>query len=377
MKLVFASDSFKGTLSSERITELLTKASQEVLGECTIVPVVLADGGEGTLDALLNVRKGKKITVSVHDPLMREIGACYGTFGDNMAVVEMAQATGLTLLSNEERDPLRASSTGTGELIRAALKDGYRDITVAIGGSATNDGGMGAAAALGIRFTDSEGRALEGRGCDLKKICDIDTDGMIPELKEAKIRVMCDVKNPLCGAGGATYTYGPQKGASPEMLKELEEGMLNYRRVLIRKTGTDPDTIEGAGAAGGIGAALKILFGAKLVSGIETVLDLGGFDGLIKDADCIITGEGRVDAQSSSGKALQGVGERALKAGIPCIALCGSTAEGYEKILEHGITKIVTLVSEDISPEFAMGHAEDIYYQRALEIFGEMKVKPD
>ena len=377
MKLVFASDSFKGTLSSERITELLTKASREVLGECTVVPVVLADGGEGTLDALLNVRKGKKTAVSVHDPLMREITACYGAFGDDMAVVEMAQATGLTLLSSKERDPLRASSYGTGELICAALKDGYRDITVAIGGSATNDGGMGAAAALGIRFTDSEGKLLEGRGCDLKKVCDIDTDGMLPELKGANIRVMCDVKNPLCGADGATYTYGPQKGASPEMLKELEEGMRTYRRVLIRKTGTDPDTIEGAGAAGGIGAALKILFSATLVSGIETVLDLGGFDGLIKDADCIITGEGRVDAQSSSGKALQGVGERALRAGIPCIALCGSTAEGYEKILEHGITKIVTLAGDGISAEYAMEHSQEVYYQRALEIFRSLKAEPD
>ena len=377
MKLVFASDSFKGTLTSERIIELLKKASKEVFGECRTVPVVLADGGEGTLDALLRVRKGKKVAVSVHDPLMREITACYGAFGDNSAVIEMAQATGLTLLKNEERDPLHASSYGTGELIRAALKDGYRDITVAIGGTATNDGGMGAAAALGIRFTDKEGKALEGRGSDLKKVCDIDTDNMLPELKEAKIRVMCDVRNPLCGTDGATYTYGPQKGASAEMLKELEEGMLNYRRVLIRKTGTDPDTIEGAGAAGGIGAALKILFGAILVSGIESILDLGGFDELIKDADCIITGEGRVDVQSSSGKAMQGVGERALRAGIPCIAICGSTAEGYERIFEHGITRIETLVKDDITPEYAMEHAEKVYYQRALEIFKAMKVKPD
>ncbi|MBR5421830.1 MAG: glycerate kinase [Lachnospiraceae bacterium] len=371
MKLVFASDSFKGTLTSEKISELLTKAAGEVIGKCETVPLVLADGGEGTLEALLRAREGKKIPVTVHDPLLREIRAYYGVIGDE-AVIEMAQASGLTLVPEDVRDPLLTSSVGTGELMRAALQAGYRKLTIAIGGSATNDGGMGAAAALGIRFSDNDGNILPGRGIDLARIRCIDRSALIPELKDAQIRVMCDVKNPLCGENGATYVYGPQKGASREALNTLEEGMRNYRELLIREFGMDPDTIEGAGAAGGMGAALKILFGAELKSGIGTILDIVHFDELIKGADVIISGEGRLDSQSSTGKAVQGVGEHAKKAGIACIALCGSVGAGYEKILDHGVTRIVTLAGEAVSPEYAMEHAEELYYMRAKEVFSGM-----
>ncbi len=376
MKLIFASDSFKGTLTSKKTAELLTKAAKEVFCECETIPVLLADGGEGTLDALLYAGKGKKIPVTVHDPLLREVTAYYGAFGDE-AVIEMAQASGLTLLKPDERDPLYASSIGTGEMIRAALLDGYRKITVAIGGSATNDGGMGAAGALGIRFLDQNGNVLEGRGIDLEKIREIDLSELLPEVKEAQIRVMCDVKNPLCEPNGATYTYGPQKGATEEGLVVLERGMQNYRQVLLQQTGIDADTIEGAGAAGGIGAMLKLLLGATLQSGIETVLDLVNFDQLIQGADYIITGEGRLDGQSSIGKAVQGVGQRALQAGIPCIALCGSTGDGFEQIQQYGITEIVTLVGEGISSEYAMEHAEEVYYQRALEMFRKIRIHRD
>ena len=371
MKLVFASDTFKGTLTSEKISELLIKAAGEVIGRCETVPVVLADGGEGTLDAILNAREGRKIPIMVHDPLLKEIEAYYGAFDDE-AVIEMAQASGLTVVPEDLRNPLQTSSFGTGELIRAALLAGYRKITVAIGGSATNDGGMGAAVALGIRFKDTDGNDLQGCGNDLAKIRDIDMTGLLPEIKDARIRVMCDVKNPLCGENGATYVYGPQKGASVEALKVLEKGMLNYREVLKRNFGIDPDTIEGAGAAGGMGAALKIFLGAELRSGIESILDIVRFDELIEGANVVITGEGRLDAQSSAGKAVQGVAERAKRAGIPCIALCGSTGEGYESILEHGVTKVVTLSGSDISAEYAMEHAEEVYYQRALEVMREM-----
>ena len=367
MKLIFASDSFKGSMTSEKISELLSKAAVEVFGQCETVPVVLADGGEGTLDSILSVRNGQKVEVTVHDPLMNEIKAYYGVFGDEV-VIEMAQSSGLTLIPEDKRDPLYTSSIGTGELIRAALLAGYSKITVAIGGTATNDGGIGAASALGIRFTDSDGNVLQGRGIDLTKIHDIDMSGLLPELKNAQIRVMCDVKNPLCGENGATYVYGPQKGASADTLDILEKGMQLYRDVLIRKFGVDPDMVEGSGAAGGMGAALKILFGAELRSGIESILDIVRFDELIEGADVIITGEGRLDGQSSTGKAVQGVAERAKKACIPCIAICGCTAEGYEKILEHGVTMITTLVGEDISTEHAMEHAEEVYYQRALGV---------
>lgn len=375
MKIVFASDSFKGTLTSKKIAELLVRAAAEIFPGCETVPVVLADGGEGTLDALLCAGNGKKIPVTVHDPLMRECVAYYGVLGEREAVLEMAQASGLTLLSPEERNPFCSSSYGTGELIRAALESGYRNITVAIGGSATNDGGMGAADALGVRFFDSDGERLEGRGENLGRVKRIDMSGLMPEVKSARIRVMCDVRNPLCGPNGATYVYGPQKGASDDIIKELEEGMQNYRNVLMTATSIDPDTIEGAGAAGGMGAMLKLILGAELRSGIESILDLVHFDELIKDADLIITGEGRLDGQSSIGKAVQGVGLRAAKAGVPCVALCGCTGEGYEQIFNYGITRVETLVNDDVTLEYAMEHAEEVYYQKALEIFSSLDIK--
>ncbi len=373
MKLVFASDAFKGSLSSKKTARILTKAATETFGECECVPVVIADGGEGTLDALMNTTDGVLIPTRVHDPLMREINSVYGVFGGNRAVVEMAQASGLTLVESAKRNPLYTSSFGTGELIRSALINGYRDVTIAIGGSAINDGGMGAMTALGIRFFDKDGRLLDGRGDDLSRVCDIDTGRLIPEAGNTAFTVMCDVTNPLCGEHGATYVYGPQKGAGRYELEALEDGMQNYRRVLIKTFGVDPDEIKGAGAAGGMGAALRLFLGADMCSGIETLLDLTGFNTLIRDADYIITGEGRLDGQSSAGKAVQGIGDRAKKAGVPCIALCGCLGDGYEHIKEHGITRIEALADDSITPEYAVSHAEEVYYQRALEVMKTLK----
>lgn len=373
MKMVFASDSFKGSLSSKRISEILTKAAGEVFDGCECVPVILADGGEGTLDALFSVRAGRKVPVTAEGPLYEKVEACYGVFEDGTAIIEMAQASGLILVPAEKRNPLQSSSIGTGELIRAALQAGYKKLTVAIGGSATNDGGMGMAQALGIRFLDWNGDELKGCGANLAKVAKIDTSGLIPEARSAQITVMCDVKNPLCGENGATYVYGPQKGATPEMLKELEAGMQNYRDVILREFGTDPDTIPGAGAAGGIGAALKIFLNAELRSGIEAILDLADFDRLIRDADCVITGEGRIDGQSCEGKAVQGVGLRAKKAGIPGIALCGCTGDGYERIRDFRICGIETLTDDAITPKYAMEHAEEVYYRKAMKIFEQIR----
>lgn len=368
MRIVFASDSFKGSLSSEKIIELLTKAAEDVFGKCEMIPVILADGGEGTLDAVLSVKSGKKVPILASDPLINKITACYGSFDDGTALIEMAQASGLTLIPKDQRNPLYTSSYGTGELIGAALKAGHKELVIAIGGSATNDGGMGALSAIGIRFVDKSGKILDGCGSNLFEVNDIDMSGMIPELSDVHIKVMCDVTNPLCGSMGASHVFGPQKGADENMVRILEEGMQNYRDTIIRKCGIDPDHIPGAGAAGGMGAALKIFLKADLCSGIETLLDLCEFDRLIAGADLIITGEGRLDGQSCSGKAVQGVALRAKKAGIPCVAICGCTGDGYEGILECGITEIVTLADEDHTPEYAMLHAEEMYYQKAVEL---------
>ena len=373
MKIVFSSDSFKGSLSSAKINELLTKAAKDVLKNCETVPVILADGGEGTLDAVLSVKKGRRIPVTVHDPLMNTITAYYGSFDDGKALIEMAQASGLTLVPEKKRDPLLTGSIGTGELIRTAIEAGHKDIVVAIGGSATNDGGTGMLTALGIKFLDKNGKSLRGTGSDLARIADIDPDGMMPELKDTHITVMCDVTNPLCGPMGASFVFGPQKGADEEKVKLLEAGMENYRDILIHRFGTDPDSIPGAGAAGGMGAALKIFLGAELRSGIETLLDLCDYDSLIGGADLIITGEGRLDSQSCAGKAVQGVGLRAKKAGIPCIAICGCTGEGYEKIREYGISEVTVLAEDDISREYAMLHAEQLYYEKALSVMKQIE----
>ena len=369
MKLVFASDSFKGSLSSQKTVELLTKAAHEVFGPCETLGVPVADGGEGTTDAVILARHGKKLYAQVHGPLLAPETAYYGKLSDTEAVLEMAQASGLPMIPREKRNPLETSTIGTGELVLAALEEGFTDISIAIGGSATNDGGMGFASALGVRFLDRDGHVLEGKGADLEKVAHIDMTGLDERAKKARFTVMCDVTNPLCGKDGATYTFGGQKGGTPEMLDRLEKGMCNYRDVIIREFGVNPDETPGTGAAGGLGAALKIFLGAEMKSGIETVLDLIGFDSLLTGSDLVVTGEGRTDWQSCFGKVMQGVGDRAAKQDIPVVALCGGLGQGYDKIYEHGIDSIMTTVDGPMDITQAIEEAEDLYYKGAIRMF--------
>jgi glycerate kinase len=314
-------------------------------------------------------RNGEKIYADVHGPLMEMAQACYGRLSDSEAVLEMAQASGLPMVPEELRNPLNTTTYGTGELVLAALKAGYTDISIAIGGSATNDGGMGFARALGVRFLDADGNELEGRGSDLEKVAHIDTASLDERAKNARFTVMCDVTNPLCGKDGATYTFGKQKGGTPEILDRLEKGMCNYRDVIIREFGIDPDQIPGTGAAGGLGAALKIFLNGQMKSGIETVLDLIGFDELLEGADLVVTGEGRTDWQSCFGKVMQGVGDRAKKHGVPAVALCGGLGKGYDQIYEHGIDSIMTTVDGPMPLSEALENAEDLYYKGAIRMF--------
>lgn len=373
MKFLFASDSFKGTLSSGKTAELLTMAAKQVFPECNCVSVPVADGGEGTMDAVLLSTGGSRVLAQVHDPLMRLITASYGHIDSNKAIIEMSATSGLPLLAEGERNPEKTTSYGTGELIAAALRAGHRDITVAIGGSATNDGGMGCMSALGVRFLDADGQVLSGIGENLKKVAHIDTCNLLPEAKEASFTVICDVKNPLCGMQGATYTYGPQKGGTQEQLRQLEEGMCNYRDVIIKEFGTNPDTIPGSGAAGGLGGALAVYLGANMKAGIETVLDLVDFDVKLRDVSLVITGEGRLDWQSCYGKVVQGVGLRCKNYGIPAVALVGSTGEGAEQILQHGITAIEVTAPQKMPLAEAMEHAEELYLQAAVRVFEKIK----
>ena len=262
MKFLFASDSFKGTLSSARIAELLTTAAKESFPDCTCTSIETADGGEGTTDAVLSAVQGQRIPLVVCGPLWKKTDCFYGKLDEERAVMEMAAASGLPLLTEPERDPEKTTTYGTGEMILDALDRGFRDISIAIGGSATNDGGMGCMCALGVRFLDENGEILQGCGENLGKISEIDVSGLDSRVAKTKFTVMCDVNNPLCGENGATYTFGPQKGGTPESLARLEEGMLHYRDVLLREFGVDVNEIPGAGAAGGLGAALVVFLNA-------------------------------------------------------------------------------------------------------------------
>ena len=373
IKFLFASDSFKGTLSSEDTGRLLTRAAKEVFPSCSCESIPVADGGEGTADAVIKAVQGEKLYVEVSDPLMQNRTAYYGKLDENRAIIEMALASGYALVPSEKKNPLYTSSYGTGELIRDALDRGFRDITIAIGGSATNDGGMGCMRALGIRFLDREGRELMGNGSDLEHLTEIDDSGLDSRLADTRFTVMCDVTNPLCGEHGATYTFGPQKGGTPEILERLERGMENYRDILIRTYGMNPDTIPGSGAAGGLGAALLVFLRAELRSGIETVLDLIGFDSRLEGVSLVVTGEGCTDWQSCYGKVVQGVGDRCLRRRIPAVALVGGMGEGAEQIYEHGILSILTTVNGFMSAETAFADAEILYYQAALRLFRLLK----
>lgn len=369
MKLLFASDSFKGTLSSDQTIELLTKAAQEVFGSCETSGVPVADGGEGTTDAVVKARNGEIITVPVHGPLMEMEQGFYGRLSETEAILEMAAASGLPMVPEEKRNPLNTTTYGTGELLKAALDAGYTEIAIAIGGSATNDGGMGFASALGIRFLDQDGNVLEGRGEDLEKVAHIDMSGLDPAVQKAHFTVMCDVTNPLCGPDGATYTFGKQKGGTPEILDRLEKGMQNYRDVIIREFGVNPDEIQGSGAAGGLGTALKVFLHAEMKSGIETVLDLIDFDARLEGVDLVVTGEGRTDWQSCFGKVMQGVGDRSAKHQVPVAALCGGLGPDYEKIYAHGISSIMTTVDGPMPLKDALDNATELYYKGAIRMF--------
>lgn len=377
MKLLFVSDSFKGSLSSEQTIELLTKAAEEIFPNCSCGGMPVADGGEGTAQAVVQAVNGRIQEADVQGPLGEQAHAFYGQLDEKRAVLEMACASGLPLVPEKERNPEKTTTFGTGELIRHVLDDGYRDISIAIGGSATNDGGMGCMRALGVKFLDKSGKELQGCGEDLIHVAEIDISGLDPRILQSKITVMCDVTNPLCGKDGATWTFGKQKGADESMQERLEAGMQNYRDVIKRQFDIDLDQIPGAGAAGGLGAALLVFLHGELKSGIETVLELIDFDRKLEDVSLVVTGEGRTDWQSCFGKVVQGVGDHCKKKGVPVAALVGSMGPGAEKIYEHGICSIMTTVNGVMPLEEAMDHAEELYYAAAFRLFRFIKTGMD
>ena len=324
-KVVVASDSFKGCLTSIQVADAVEKGIHANWPDCQVMKLAVADGGEGTIEALLTTMGGRNVKVKVQDPLGRPIEAEYAILKDGTAVIEMSKASGLTLLHPSERNPLHTSTYGTGQLIADALHKGCRKFLIGIGGSATNDAGTGMLEALGYRFLDAEGNVLKGVGLSLEAIMTIDTSAAIPELKSAEFIVACDVESPFHGPKGAAHVYAPQKGASPEMVDFLDNGLKHFADILKSTTGTDISEMPGSGAAGGLGGAFKAFLNAELRKGADMVLDAIGFDEIIRDADLVITGEGKIDSQTLNGKLPSAVAQRASARNIPVMAICGRT----------------------------------------------------
>ena len=369
MKLLFASDSFKGTLSSDQIIKLLNESAQRVFPGCETVGVPVADGGEGTVDAVIAVTKGDYRKVKVHGPLMEETEASYGVFHGDSAIIEMAAASGLPMVPTEKRNPLNTTTYGTGELIKDALDNGYRKLSIAIGGSATNDGGCGCAAALGVRFTDREGREFIPTGGTLDKIAHIDARRSRRLLRDVSLTAMCDIDNPMYGPTGAAYVFGPQKGADPAMVEFLDYRLQVLDQTIQRELGVSVAEVPGSGAAGAFGAGILAFLKGKLCPGIEAVLDLVKFDEKLTDCDLVLTGEGRFDSQSIRGKVISGVSKRAREKNVPVVVVAGSVDKEMESVSADPASGIAAVFSINRQ---AMDYSESkpfsrVNYQYTLE----------
>ena len=367
-RVVIAPQSFKGSADAVAVAAAIGRGFRRVYPDAQLDELPLADGGEGTVHALVRATKGSIRVSRVHDPLLRELDAEWGVLGDGTtAIVEMAAASGLPLLRESERDPRITSTRGTGELILAAAASGAHRIVIGIGGSATNDGGAGMARALGYRFLDRSGAELPEGGASLVRLHHLEgqTD---PRLIRPAIEVACDVRNPLLGPEGASAIYGPQKGATPAMIAELDIALARYADVIEDFVGRNVRDVPGAGAAGGLGAGLLAFLDARLRSGAELVLDATRFASRIAGADLIVTGEGRVDAQSAYGKLTQAVTHAARAAGIPTVVIAGGTAPGYEALLQQGVTEIEVSMPEGMSLADAMHNAEPLIEEAAARL---------
>lgn len=381
MKILLAPDSFKGSMSSIEVIDCIEEVAKVHFDPIEIIKVPIADGGEGTIEALVTVKNGEYKQVEVKGPLGETVKAKYGVIterdGISTAVIEMAQASGLPLIEPAKRNPLLTTTYGTGEIIKAALDEGIRDFIIGIGGSATNDGGIGAAQALGIQFLNSEGIDVGLGGKELLKIRDINMDSIDHRIKESKITVICDVINPLTGVYGATSIFGPQKGATEEMLHILEEGMKNYAKVILETLGIDMNKVPGSGAAGGLGAALTGFFKGELKPGIDTILEFIEFDKLLQGVDFVITGEGKIDGQSVYGKVPVGIAKLCKKHRVKVVAITGAMGDGAQDLYRYGIESIMTTINKDMDLHEAMLRAKELLKNSADRMFRFIKLGMD
>lgn len=347
LSVLIASDSFKGSATSREVGELIEKGIRRVVADAQVKRYSIADGGEGTVDAIVSALDGEVRTVKVTGPIGDPVDARYGMVGDHTAVIEMAEASGITLIDQNSANARRASTFGVGEVILDAISHGAKRVLMGLGGSATSDGGSGMAKALGVRFLDVYGDDVPCGLTGLEHLAKIDLSGMDPKVKDVEFIALTDVSNPLIGPDGAVYVYGPQKGIEYNELEELDGWMRNYAQILERTFERDIASVPGVGAAGGLGAALVAFCGARIAPGIEYVLDAIKLEDAMEGVDLVITGEGRMDSQSAFGKAPVGVAKRAKKLGIPVIAVVGSRADDLGTIYDVGIDLVVPTV---ISP---------------------------
>jgi glycerate 2-kinase len=347
LKVVIAPNAFTGTLTAPQAAAAIALGVREVFPDAEVVEVPVADGGDGTVEALVSARHGEYRSVEVEGPLGDPVRATYGLVdGGRAAVVELAAASGLTLVSVQALDPRRASTYGFGQLLEAVRKAGVASVIAGIGGSATNDGGAGMAQALGYRLLDGQGRDLARGGAALARLASIDPSGFAPGWRSTPITVACDVTNPLTGPDGASHVYGPQKGADAQAVVELDQALARLAFVIERDLGLRVAGVPGAGAAGGAGAGMMAFLGAELVPGAPLIVHAAGLDAALTGADLVITGEGRVDSQTASGKAPGEVARRALAAGVPVLLLAGSKGPGWEQLERLGVRAVVTLTAE-------------------------------
>ena len=355
MKIVVAPDSFKGSVSALEAANAIEQGLRRVFPDAIIEKIPMADGGEGTVQSLVDATGGHLQTHRALAPLENEVDAQFGILSDEeTAVIEMASASGLTLVTPHERDPLRTTTYGTGQLIRAALEAGCRRLIIGIGGSATNDGGAGMAEALGVRLLDTNGKQIQRGGGNLGQLTSIDTTGLHPTIAETETVVACDVNNPLTGPEGASHVYGPQKGATPEMIETLDEHLAHFDKILTHTFGKSFNDIPGAGAAGGLGAGLMAFLNAELRLGIDIMIDAVNLKERVKGATVVFTGEGQLDFQTAFGKTPVGVAKVAKAHDIPVIAIAGGIAEGAEAVYDAGIDAMLGIVQEPMSLENAV-----------------------
>jgi len=375
MRIIVAPDSFKGSVSALGVAEAMARGIHEVFPDAEVLKVPIADGGEGTVEALVAATGGRLVHSQVRGPLGESVRAHWGVSGDGTtAFLEMASASGLPLVPKELRNPCITTTFGTGELMKAALDAGLRKLVVGIGGSATNDGGTGMARALGVRFLDAEGRDLPEGGAALAKVTRIDLSGLDARLAESSILVACDVDNPLCGLRGASAVYGPQKGATPEMVAELDAALDVFATVAARDSGRDVALLPGAGAAGGLGAGLLFFTPASLRPGVSIVLETTGFEALVETADLVITGEGRTDFQTAMGKAPVGVAAVARRHGVPVICLSGGLGDGADEVLAHGIDALGSTAPGPMTLEACMAQGAALVEAATTRVCQVLKV---